>query len=74
VPPALLLSSECNIIILLRKMQHYGFGTNVIKWFNSYLAGRSSFADIRSSKAEFAAHGIGVPQGSVWGLSYSTFT
>ena len=53
--------------ILLRKLQCYGFGNSVIKWFESYLGNRVSRIDKAGSTAQFVTPGLGVPQGSVLG-------
>lgn len=53
--------------ILLRKMQYYGFGSTVIKWFSSYLSSRDNIIDGIGTNAHFVTEGVGVPQGSVLG-------
>jgi hypothetical protein len=49
--------------ILLRKMQYYGFGNNVIKWFASYLFHWDTFI----GDVHYTIRDVGVPQGSVLG-------
>ena len=53
--------------ILLRKMQHYGFDSNAVKWFSSYLANRLNSVHGANDVTHFTTNGIGVPQGSVLG-------
>jgi hypothetical protein len=63
------LSKAFDIIdhrILLKKLIYYGFGSNVIKWFQSYLSSRVGFVH-NNQQAGFGVLGVGVPQGSVLG-------
>ena len=63
------LSKAFDIIshqILLKKLAYYGFGRNVIKWFESYLDSRVGYVN-NSLLASVTVPGIGVPQGSVLG-------
>ena len=60
--------------ILLRKMVFYGFGTNVVKWFASYLADRTAFVQVGAHTADYSGPEIGVPQGSILGpLLYNVY-
>jgi hypothetical protein len=63
------LSKAFDIInhrILIKKLMRYGFGNDVIKWFESYLHGRVGHVN-NCSRASFYVPGVGVPQGSVLG-------
>ena len=53
--------------ILINKLEHYGIrGTN-LKWFSSYLNGRTQFTFCNNSSSEIKGITCGVPQGSVLG-------
>ena len=53
--------------ILIRKMQYYGFGSSVMKWFESYLCNRINTVSADACEASYGTPGLGVPQGSVLG-------
>lgn len=57
----------CNINILLRKLNHYGFQGISNKWFSSYLNGRTQYVEINGTKSGLMDITHGVPQGSVLG-------
>jgi hypothetical protein len=46
---------------------YYGFGTNVVKGFTSYLTGRSARVHVGQWATDYRGPDIGVPQGSVLG-------
>ena len=56
--------------ILLAKLESYGIKGNALKWFNSYLLGRSQFVVCRDSASELRHLPFGVPQGSVRGSKF----
>ena len=53
--------------ILLDKMKIYGFDDNSLKWFQSYLTGRSQVVYIDGHLSDPLPVEIGVPQGSILG-------
>ena len=54
--------------ILLRRLRStYGFNGAVLKWFQSYLHGRSQYIHHGSSRSASTCLFCGVPQGSVLG-------
>ena len=53
--------------ILLEKLKHYGFGDIPLKWFHSYLLGRSQYVVFNGSQSDVMKLSTGVPQGSVLG-------
>ena len=53
--------------ILLNKLYKCGFRGFCLKWFSSYLSGRSQTVKIAASLGENRALKVGVPQGSVLG-------
>ena len=53
--------------ILLEKLKHYGFGDIPLKWFHSYLLGRSQYVVFYGSQSDVMKLSTGVPQGSVLG-------
>jgi len=56
------------IIILLRRLQTtYGLGGVVMKWFRSYLSGRTQYVRSSTTSSLPSAVLYGVPQGSVLG-------
>ena len=60
--------------ILLEKLEHYGIGGTVLKWFKSFLANRWQQTKIGNLISNHAAIKCGVPQGSILGpLLFSIF-
>ena len=53
--------------ILLRKLNFYGFGDNVVEWFRSYLCHRGHMVSCNNKCSNVDYVEIGVPQGSVLG-------
>jgi len=53
--------------ILIQKLEHYGVRGQSLKWFASYLSGRSQFTFCNSTSSEKKTVTCGVPQGSVLG-------
>jgi len=53
--------------ILIQKLEHYGVRGQSLKWFASYLTGRSQFTFCNSTSSEKKTVTCGVPQGSVLG-------
>ena len=56
-----------NFSILLSKLEHYGFSGTPLKWFQSYLRGRSQFVNIRGENSSIRTLFTGVLQGSILG-------
>ena len=56
-----------NINILLAKLEHYGFRGNALRWFKSYLEGRSQFTEVNKVLSSTKMLNCGVPQGTVLG-------
>ena len=52
---------------LLRKLEHYGIRGIALKWFESYLSGRSQFVSLNGSNSSLESMVYGVPQGSILG-------
>ena len=60
--------------ILLEKMALYNFNNHTLKWFSSYLRGRSQYVIINTKKSVMTKVTSGVPQGSVLGpLMYTLY-
>ena len=53
--------------ILLDKLKHYGIRGNVLKWFHSYLFGRTQYLSVNGHISDPLPITCGVPQGSVLG-------
>ena len=54
--------------ILKSKLMSYGFGDNALKWFTSYLHGRSQYVSLQSSNSDIQLVGpYACPQGSCLG-------
>ena len=56
-----------NHVILLQKLEHYGFRGHANKFLESYLTNRQQFSVINSTVSETRHISYGVPQGSVLG-------
>ena len=54
-----------NHSILLKKMEKYGFHTNNVEWFRSYLLNRKQLVSCHNELSYKCKLDIGVPQGSV---------
>ena len=60
--------------ILIEKLKIYGFSSNVIKWFDSYLSDRKQAVSVNGCLSKLLAVESGVPQGSILGpLLYTLF-
>ena len=53
--------------ILLYKLRYYGFSDSSVKWFESYLSGRSQIVKYGSNHSSELLVPMGVPQGSILG-------
>ena len=56
-----------NHLILLSKLEHYGFRGHVNQFISSYLKNRNQFTVVNGSKSDIMRIDTGVPQGSVLG-------
>ena len=57
-----------NVEILLKKLEHYGFGKSLIQLMKSYLADRKHFVELGEFKSNITElDSVGVPQGSILG-------
>ena len=64
-----------NHSLLIRKLELYGFESNIIEWFQSYLADRTQCVCIDGALSKLLPVNHGVPQGSILGpLLYTLFT
>ena len=72
------LYKVCDVVdhnILLQKLSLYGLDSTTVRWFESYLSGRSQRVFVEGSLSEPLDLEAGVPQGSVLGpLLYILFT
>ena len=60
--------------LLLEKLQRYGFSTQTMDWFKSYLTDRSQAVQIESVRSPLLSVPYCVPQGSILGpLFYTLF-
>ena len=53
--------------ILLSKLELYGFASENLLWFNTYLTHRQQQVTVNNFKSEFEPVSCGVPQGSILG-------
>ena len=51
--------------ILLSKLQCMGFSGSTVKWFTSYLTGRTQVCDVEGATSDPEHITCGVPQGSI---------
>ena len=56
-----------NHAILLSKLQSIGFRNTAVKWFTSYLTGRTQVCDVDGTISDPQDITCGVPQGSILG-------
>ena len=54
-------------VILLKKLEHYGFRGCILDWFKSYLSDRKQYVELKGVKSTLQPNVCGVPQGSVLG-------
>ena len=54
-------------VILMSKLKCMGFNEITMKWFKSYLTGRSQVCDVEGILSESKEVTCGVPQGSILG-------
>ena len=54
-------------VILLKKLEIYGFRGAILGWFQSYLSARHQYVEMKGSKSSLQSNPCGVPQGSVLG-------
>lgn len=53
--------------MLLRKLQHHGFGGKLLEWFKSYISNRSQRVTALRATSQLLPVTSGVPQGSILG-------
>ena len=58
--------------ILLKKLDHYGIRGKWHAWIKSYLSNRKQYVDMNGTLSNTEAITVGVPQGSILGLCYSS--
>ena len=58
---------------LIAKLEAYGFSYETLKVIYNYLTDRKHRAKVNNSFSDFVDLLLGVPQGSILGLLYSTF-
>lgn len=62
-----------NTTLLLSKLVFYGFDSDAVEWFRSYLSGRSQYVEMHKEDGSIVSSSPlrvsrGVPQGSILGL------
>jgi len=60
----------CSHSILLKKLSKMGINGNALKWFKTYLSGRSQKVDINGNLSEAMQLDISVIQGSILGPTF----
>ena len=55
------------VILLLRKLEHYGIRQESLKWLKSYLENRKQYVNVNGNSSKFSDITCGVPQSSVLG-------
>ena len=60
-------SSTVNHKILLDKLEHYGIRGNVLKWFQSYLSGKTQYVTVNEHVSDPLPNTCVIRQGSVLG-------
>jgi hypothetical protein len=60
----------CSHSILLKKLSKMGINGNALKWFKTYLSGRSQKVDIKGNLSEAMQLDIFVIQGSILGPTF----
>lgn len=58
---------KVNHNMLLRKLQHHGFGGKLLEWFKSYISNRSQRVTALRATSQLLPVTSGVPQGSILG-------
>lgn len=56
-----------NYNILLKKLEHYGFHGNTLKWLHSYVHNRQQYVSVNGTVSHKTSVITGVPQGSILG-------
>ena len=56
-----------NHVVLLKKLQCYGFRGVQLDWFSSYLSNRKCYVEVDGVRSNTEVINIGVPQGSILG-------
>ena len=59
---------------LVSKLEHYGIRGTCLALFKSYLTGRQEYTNFNNTESDFCSIGYGVPQGSVLGPSFISYT
>ena len=63
----------CNLDILLKKLNHYGFKNVANTWFKNYLVNRTQYVCINGAFPTERIITCGIPQGSVLGPLATSF-